>query len=221
MDGLLAGTVRLAVESAGGDRGFVALSHGAGRLEIVAQDGLGRDRSRRIMRVIESVSGHRIAENGPVFSSRVTADPRFGAALTDALEGVGSLVCVPLNFPSQSVGMVYVDRLNDNLLGPFRQRELNLLAVLVNSAAVAIVEAQRSVLLAENKQLRDKLKPIPGVDRVITESREMHAILKLISKVGDSTATILFMGETGTGKGLLAQVVHEISNRRDRPFVQV
>ncbi len=221
MDGLLAGTVRLAVESAGGDRGFVAFSHGAGRLEVVAQYGVGRDRCRRILRVIESVGGNRIAENGPIFSSRVTADPRFGPALTEALENVGSLVCVPLNFPSQSVGMVYVDRLNDNLLGPFRQRELNLLAVLANSAAVAIVEAQRSVLLAENKELRDKLKPIPGVERVITDSREMTAILKLIAKVGDSSATVLFMGETGTGKGLLAQVVHEISNRRDRPFVQV
>src|SRR5204863_385354 len=78
-----------------------------------------------------------------------------------------------------------------------------------------------TVRLAENKELRDKLKPIPGVDRVVTDSREMSAILKLIAKVGDSSATILFMGETGTGKGLLSQVVHEISNRRDRAFVQV
>jgi transcriptional regulator with PAS, ATPase and Fis domain len=49
----------------------------------------------------------------------------------------------------------------------------------------------------------------------------MSEILTLLSKVGDSPATVLFMGETGTGKGLLAHVVHEVSNRRDRPFVQV
>jgi transcriptional regulator with PAS, ATPase and Fis domain len=49
----------------------------------------------------------------------------------------------------------------------------------------------------------------------------MGQILQLLGKVGDSAATLLFMGETGTGKGLLAHVVHEISNRRDRPFVQV
>jgi transcriptional regulator with PAS, ATPase and Fis domain len=130
-------------------------------------------------------------------------------------------VCVPLNFPSQSFGLVYVDRLNDNLLGAFRQRELNLLAVLANSAGVAIVEAQRSLLLAENRELRGKLKPNPGLERVVTQSREMQNILSLLHKVGDSSATVLFMGETGTGKGLFAQVVHEISNRRDRPFVQV
>jgi transcriptional regulator with GAF, ATPase, and Fis domain/tetratricopeptide (TPR) repeat protein len=221
MDGLLSQVVKLAVEHSGGDRGFVAFSSSAGRLDVVAQHGLGRDRARRVLRVLEAVSGTRFAENGPMFSSRVAADPRFGASLTDALEGVGSLVCVPLNFPSQAVGLVYVDRLNDNLLGAFRQRELNLLAVLANSAAVGIVEAQRSLLLAENQQLRDQLRPSPGWGKIISQSREIEAILQLVRKVGDSTATILFMGETGTGKGLFAQVVHESSGRRDRPFVQV
>jgi transcriptional regulator with PAS, ATPase and Fis domain len=49
----------------------------------------------------------------------------------------------------------------------------------------------------------------------------MQSILGLIAKIGNSDATVLFMGETGTGKGMLAQVVHEVSNRRDHPFVQV
>src|SRR6185503_18737360 len=165
MDGLLSQAVKLAVEHTGGDRGFVAFTNGGGRLDVVAQHGLGRDRARRMLRVIEDVGGSRIAESGPVFSSRVTADTRFTGAIAGALEGVGSLVCVPLNFPSQSMGLVYVDRLNDSLHGAFKQRELNLLAVLANSAAVAIVEAQRSLLLAENKQLRDQLRPTPGSER--------------------------------------------------------
>jgi Nif-specific regulatory protein len=221
VDGLLAQIVKLAVEHAGGDRGFVAFSSAPGRLDVVAQHGLGRDRARRMLRVLETVSGNRLAENGPMFSSRLGADPRFTGALADALEGVGSLVCVPLNFPSQAVGLVYVDRLNDNLLGAFKQRELNLLAVLANSAAVAVVEAQRSLLLAENQQLRDQLRPTPGSERVVSQSREVASIMTLLRKVADSSATILFMGETGSGKGLFAQVVHEMSNRRDRPFVQV
>ncbi|HKQ56957.1 MAG TPA: sigma 54-interacting transcriptional regulator [Candidatus Eisenbacteria bacterium] len=221
MDGLLAAAVKLAVEHAGGDRGFVAFSNGGGRLDVVAQHGLGRDRARRMLQVVEAMVGPRVAEAGPLFSSRVAADPRFSAALGGALEGVGSLVCVPLNFPSQAVGLVYVDRFSDSLLGAFKQRELNLLAVLANSAAVAIVEAQRSLLLQENKELRLQLKPTPGMERVISQSREMSEILTLLSKVGDSSATVLFMGETGTGKGLLAQVVHEMSNRRDHAFVQV
>jgi transcriptional regulator with GAF, ATPase, and Fis domain/Tfp pilus assembly protein PilF len=221
MEGLLAQTVKLAVEHAGGDRGFVAYSSAGSRMDVVAQHGLGRDRARRIMQLVQSMAGHRIGEAGPVYSSRVAADPRFSAALGGSLEGVGSLVCVPLNFPSQALGMVYVDRFNDNLHGAFKQRDLNLLAVLANTAAVAIVEAQRSLLLMENQELRKQLKPVPGLDRVVSHSAEMADILKLLTKVGDSSATVLFLGETGTGKGLLAQVVHEISSRRDKPFVQV
>ncbi len=221
MDGLLSQAVKLAVEHAGGDRGFVAFSSTGGRLDVVAQHGLGRDRARRILQTIESLVGYRTADSGPLFSSRVADDPRFSGAIAGALESVGSLVSVPLNFPSQAVGLVYVDRFSDSLLGAFKQRELNLLAVLANSAAVAIVEAQRSLLLQENQVLRKQLKPTPGMERVISQSREMADILTLMSKVGNSSATVLFMGETGTGKGLLAQVVHEMSNRRDRPFVQV
>ncbi|TMQ71591.1 MAG: tetratricopeptide repeat protein [Candidatus Eisenbacteria bacterium] len=221
MEGLLAQTVKLAVEHAGGDRGFVAYSSAGSRLDVVAQHGLGRDRARRILQLVQGMAGHRLGESGPVYSSRVAADPRFSAALGSTLEGVGSLVCVPLNFPSQALGMVYVDRFNDNLHGAFKQRDLNLLAVLANSAAVAIVEAQRSLLLMENQELRKQLKPVPGLERVVSRAAEMAEILKLLTKVGDSSATLLFLGETGTGKGLLAQVVHEISSRRTAPFVQV
>jgi transcriptional regulator with GAF, ATPase, and Fis domain/tetratricopeptide (TPR) repeat protein len=221
MNDLLARTVRLAVENAGGDRGFVAFSSGGGRLDVVAQHGMGRDRARRVLQVMEATLGAKIAESGPMFSSRLAADPRFTGALGGALEGVGSLVCVPLNFPSQSVGIVYVDRFNDNLLGAFKQRELNLLAVLASSAAVAIVESQRSFLFAENQALRQQLRSTPGLERVVGQSREMSDILNLLAKVGDSNATVLFMGETGTGKGLLAQVLHELSGRREHSFVQV
>ena len=62
---------------------------------------------------------------------------------------------------------------------------------------------------------------MPGDDRVVGSSREVTDILQLLRKVADSPATILFMGETGTGKGLFARLVHDMSARRDAPFVQV
>jgi transcriptional regulator with PAS, ATPase and Fis domain len=69
--------------------------------------------------------------------------------------------------------------------------------------------------------LKRQLSPRPGLERIVTRSKEMQEILALLAKVGDSTASILLMGETGTGKGLLAQSIHEMSARRDKRFVAV
>jgi transcriptional regulator with GAF, ATPase, and Fis domain len=218
---VLASTVRLAVEHAGGDRGFVAFGSGGGRLSVVAAHSLGTERARRILGVLERVAGRDLANGSPLFASRDAADPRFHADLAGAMAGVCSIVMVPLSFPSQAVGLVYVDRLNDNLNGAFKQRELNLLAVVAQAAAVAMVEAQRLVLSEENEVLRQRLNPTPGLERVVTQSPQMHQVLKLLAKVGDSDASILLQGETGTGKGLIAQCIHEISARKERPFVAV
>jgi tetratricopeptide (TPR) repeat protein len=204
---VLSSTVRLAVENSGGDRGFVAFASGGGRLDVVATHNLGTERARKILSAVDRASGRDLSNGVPLFASRVAADPRFHAELSRNLSGVFSLVVVPLSFPSQAIGMVYVDRLNDNLRGAFNQRELNLLAVLAQSAAVPLVEAQRSVLLEENLALKQQLNPTPGLERVVTQSSEMFEIMSLLAKVGDSNATILLQGETGTGKGLLAQSV--------------
>jgi len=221
MHDVLARTVKRAVDRAGGDRGFVAFASGGGRLEVVAHHNLGAERAKKALQALERVLGRELLAGSPVFKSRIAADPRFAADLLGGLAGVFSLVVVPLNFPSQAVGLVYVDRLTDNLRGAFKQREINLLAVLANSAAVAMVEAQRSVLLEENQSLKQQLSPKPGLERIVTRSKEMQEILALLAKVGDSTASILLMGETGTGKGLIAQSIHEMSVRRDKRFVAV
>jgi DNA-binding NtrC family response regulator len=56
---------------------------------------------------------------------------------------------------------------------------------------------------------------------IITQDPKMLAILELIRKVASSDLSVLLQGETGTGKKLLAQALHRISDRRDRAFVTV
>lgn len=57
--------------------------------------------------------------------------------------------------------------------------------------------------------------------KMIGESPKMLALFELIEKVADSDATVLIQGESGTGKELVAQSIHELSNRKNRNFVPV
>ena len=56
---------------------------------------------------------------------------------------------------------------------------------------------------------------------LIGESDEMQETLEQASKVADTDMTVLLLAETGAGKGLIARTIHEISNRRDMPFIQL
>ena len=77
----------------------------------------------------------------------------------------------------------------------------------------------------ERTKLRRELKALrePGAaGRMIGTSPAMREVIHLVEKVAPAdAATVLILGETGTGKGLLARTIHEMSARRDGPFVNV
>jgi transcriptional regulator with PAS, ATPase and Fis domain len=56
---------------------------------------------------------------------------------------------------------------------------------------------------------------------IIGRSDRMRRVFDLVQRVADSDSTIIINGETGTGKGLLARAIHQLSSRRDKPFVTI
>jgi two-component system response regulator AtoC len=69
--------------------------------------------------------------------------------------------------------------------------------------------------------LREQLSDTFRVQNVIGRSGAIEEILRLISRVSDTTATVLIWGETGTGKELIAQAIHQNSPRADKPMVKL
>ena len=74
-------------------------------------------------------------------------------------------------------------------------------------------------LEAENRKL--KSETVSALEGIIGTSAAMNQACRLVEKVGPTNASVLLLGETGTGKELIARAVHRLSARRDGPFVAI
>jgi DNA-binding NtrC family response regulator len=106
------------------------------------------------------------------------------------------------------------------LTKPFRDEDL---LRAVNQAIERGREIDRwKVAPAENQSHREgELRDRPRSSEIVGESAALRRVLQEIELVAPSDATVLILGETGTGKELIARAVHQRSRRKDRPLVQV
>ncbi len=87
--------------------------------------------------------------------------------------------------------------------------------------ALAEIKELKDQLEAENIYLQEEIKIQHNFEEIISKSNELKKVLLKVEQVASTDATVLILGETGTGKELIARAVHNISDRRDRPLVKV
>lgn len=75
-------------------------------------------------------------------------------------------------------------------------------------------------LVRENEMLRSELGSRYGIDNIVGNSPKMNKVFETVEMVAPTKATVLIQGASGTGKELIAKAIHQISPRRDRPFVK-
>ncbi|MFQ5605335.1 MAG: sigma 54-interacting transcriptional regulator [bacterium] len=87
--------------------------------------------------------------------------------------------------------------------------------------ALSEVEQLKNRLQAENIYLQEEIKVEHNFDEIVSRGEKFNEVLKKIEQVAKTDATVLLLGETGTGKELLARAIHHISSRNERPLVKV
>jgi PAS domain S-box-containing protein len=88
-------------------------------------------------------------------------------------------------------------------------------------SAYAEIKLLKELAEAENIYLRDEIKFEQGFEDIVGESNAIKYVLYRATQVAPTDATVLILGETGTGKGRIAYAVHKASRRKDKPLIHV
>jgi transcriptional regulator with GAF, ATPase, and Fis domain len=95
------------------------------------------------------------------------------------------------------------------------------------STAISNIKANEKILEYrkrledENDYLKEQIRTIYNFSELIGSGEKMHQVYRLISLVAESNSTVLILGETGTGKELVARAVHHASPRKDKLMIKV
>ena len=87
----------------------------------------------------------------------------------------------------------------------------------------ARLKAQQKIrsLTVEAEYLREEIKELQSFDEIVGQSKPLTRVLRDIEEVAGTDANVLILGETGTGKELIARAIHRNSRRREKPLIKV
>jgi formate hydrogenlyase transcriptional activator len=169
--------------------------------------------------------GKALLERAPLIFTKGEMQ-EFPAGTADHLlaEGLQSLCCVPLLRPKGPLGVLVLGSTRANA---FQTEDLTLLNQVAAQLAIALenaraareVERLRSRLEQDRRHLEGEALPQLHFEEIIGESPALKEVLEAVTVVAASDATVLILGETGTGKGLIARAIHRTSKRKDRSFI--
>jgi Nif-specific regulatory protein len=171
------------------------------------------------------VAGWVLKNNQPVLIPDASKDERvFKEFSRDKELPTRSMICVPLRTPKAIIGVLYAI---NKLEGSFAAKDSRLLEILSVTLAMAIENAKNYGMLKQhadsleeqNRRLMSQVQQRFEVQGLIASSAAMRRLFSLMEKVIDVTTTLLIQGETGTGKELVAKVIHYNGPLKDKPFV--
>src|ERR1700756_484680 len=141
-------------------------------------------------------------------------------------EGLKTYCAIPLVNRGRALGILSILRTTE---APFSQEDIDFLSRASGQIAIAIENAcayheisqLKDKLAQEKLYLEEEIRSELNFENIIGNSPALKHVLELVETVATSDSTVLLLGETGTGKELIARAIHDRSRRKERTFVKL
>ena len=173
-----------------------------------------------------SISGSVIEGGQPLLLSREDFR-RYSPAINPVAAGGFKSGCwLPLASHGHVLGSLNVAKLQE---AGFAPEDLEFLRQVASQVAIGVenalnysqVKEMRERLAEERVYLNEEIRTDQNFEEIIGDSRALKEVLNQVRIVAPTDSTVLILGETGTGKELIARAIHNTSSRQDRTFVKV
>jgi formate hydrogenlyase transcriptional activator len=186
--------------------------------------GKGLIREEMSVPIDDAPSAEALRTRQPLLLNRAQLQ-RFPLASAEA-EDLRSALCLPLIGRTRPLGTLNLASLRESA---FNQEDVDFLRRVADQIAIAVenalafrqIEQQKDRLAEEKLYLEDEIRAEYGLDEIVGDSPAWRAAIEQVRRVAPTESTVLLLGETGTGKELLARLTHQLSARRSRTFVKL
>ena len=207
---------------------LVLLDKTTNKLKIAAAHGLSvAERAKGEYSVGEGITGHVVEVGVPEVIPDISQDTRFlnrtATRRIDAAHPV-AFICVPIKVDQDVVGALSIDR--PFAAGSMLDKDLRILLIVASVISQVLkinrmIHLEKDEILVRDERALEELRSRYRLENLVGQSKSILRVLSTAATAAKSRATILITGDTGTGKELVANVVHYNSDRAGGPLVKV
>ncbi len=211
----------LAMDYLGADRGVLMLvTEKTDELVTVVERKMDEESLREVIDISRSIVDSVHATGQPVIATDLRDDPRFRESKSIRAHNIMSVMCLPLMRGESLLGLIYLD--TRGTPSKFTDLERSFVDAFANQAALAIENARvMGDLRSSFEDLRTRAGERYTYKNIVGPGKRMQDVFRQVNKAAPTDTSILLTGDNGTGKDLVANLIHELSPRKAGPFVHV